>query len=142
MRAGADAAPKLVAWNVIPGRNSTRFSLLLPAAVTGRRVGENALRTAVREFVAHYHGERNHQGIGNMLISPTLVSSIIADRFDAAAASAECSIIMTGPPDKCARSGFWILRHRSDWGRFGSSGTPFVPGRDAGNPDAPGWTAQ
>ena len=32
--------------------------------------GENALRTAVREFVAHYHGERNHQGIGNLLIFP------------------------------------------------------------------------
>ena len=25
--------------------------------------GEDALRVAVREFVAHYHGERNHQGI-------------------------------------------------------------------------------
>src|SRR5580658_9851892 len=32
--------------------------------------GEDALRTAVREFVAHYHGERNHQGIGNLLILP------------------------------------------------------------------------
>lgn len=38
--------------------------------------GENALRTAVREFVGHYHGERNHQGIGNVLIIPdhTLVN--------------------------------------------------------------------
>jgi len=32
--------------------------------------GEGALRVAVREFVAHYHGERNHQGIGNLLIFP------------------------------------------------------------------------
>jgi transposase InsO family protein len=32
--------------------------------------GEDALRTAVRELVAHYHGERNHQGIGNLLIFP------------------------------------------------------------------------
>jgi len=24
----------------------------------------------VAEFVAHYHGERNHQGIGNALIDP------------------------------------------------------------------------
>ena len=31
---------------------------------------EEALRTAVREFVAHYHCERNHQGIGNVLIIP------------------------------------------------------------------------
>jgi putative transposase len=28
------------------------------------------LETAVREFVAHYHSERNHQGIGNLLIFP------------------------------------------------------------------------
>jgi len=34
--------------------------------------GEDALRIAIREFVAHYHGERNHQGIGNLLILPEL----------------------------------------------------------------------
>jgi len=32
--------------------------------------GEGALRNAIREFVAHYHLERNHQGIGNRLITP------------------------------------------------------------------------
>jgi hypothetical protein len=32
--------------------------------------GEDALRTAVREFLTHYHRERNHQGIGNVLIFP------------------------------------------------------------------------
>jgi len=30
--------------------------------------GGGGLRTAVREFVEHYQGERNHQGIGNRLI--------------------------------------------------------------------------
>ena len=30
--------------------------------------GESALRRAVQEFVLHYHGERNHQGLGNQLI--------------------------------------------------------------------------
>ncbi|MGI8961190.1 MAG: integrase core domain-containing protein, partial [Bryobacteraceae bacterium] len=34
--------------------------------------GENSLRTAAREFVAHYHTERNHQGLGNRLIDPRL----------------------------------------------------------------------
>jgi hypothetical protein len=24
----------------------------------------------LKEFVAHYHGERNHQGLGNRLIAP------------------------------------------------------------------------
>ncbi len=32
--------------------------------------GEESLRKAVREFIAHYHTERNHQGIGNLLIAP------------------------------------------------------------------------
>jgi transposase InsO family protein len=33
-------------------------------------LGERHLRRALAEFVAHYHGERNHQGIGNELIQP------------------------------------------------------------------------
>jgi putative transposase len=31
--------------------------------------GEGALRTAIWEFLAHYHLERNHQGLGNRLIT-------------------------------------------------------------------------
>jgi putative transposase len=33
-------------------------------------VGEPSLRRAVREFVVHYHHERNHQGLGNQLPFP------------------------------------------------------------------------
>jgi hypothetical protein len=33
--------------------------------------GERSLRKATREFAAHYHRERNHQGIDNRLIEPT-----------------------------------------------------------------------
>ena len=32
--------------------------------------GERRLLHALGEFVAHYHGERNHQGLGNQLITP------------------------------------------------------------------------
>jgi putative transposase len=32
--------------------------------------GEGSLRKAIHEFVAHYHNERNHQGLGNRLIIP------------------------------------------------------------------------
>ena len=32
--------------------------------------GEQSLRTAMYNFVVHYHTERNHQGLGNRLISP------------------------------------------------------------------------
>jgi putative transposase len=31
-------------------------------------IGEASLRRAVRELMAHYHAERNHQGLGNRLI--------------------------------------------------------------------------
>jgi len=31
-------------------------------------IGERHFRRAVTEFVAHYHRERNHQGLGNTLI--------------------------------------------------------------------------
>ena len=32
--------------------------------------GERSLRKATREFAAHYHRERNHQGLDNRLIEP------------------------------------------------------------------------
>jgi putative transposase len=32
--------------------------------------GEASLRTAIKHFVAHYHSERNHQGLGNRIILP------------------------------------------------------------------------
>ena len=32
--------------------------------------GERSLRKALQEFEAHYHTERNHQGLGNELIEP------------------------------------------------------------------------
>ena len=32
--------------------------------------GETSLRKAATEFLAHFHGERNHQGLGNRLIEP------------------------------------------------------------------------
>lgn len=32
--------------------------------------GQRSLERALKEFTAHYHGERNHQGLGNCLIDP------------------------------------------------------------------------
>ena len=31
--------------------------------------GERSLRNAVGQFLLHYHGERNHQGLGNKIIT-------------------------------------------------------------------------
>ena len=36
--------------------------------------GERHLRLAVREFVEHYHKERNHQGLGNELLEPEVTA--------------------------------------------------------------------
>ena len=46
-------------------------------------IGEASLRRAVREFMAHYHAERNHQGLGNRLIraeQPSVPACSLVDR--------------------------------------------------------------
>jgi putative transposase len=32
--------------------------------------GETSLRRALRDYLVHYHAERNHQGKGNVLLFP------------------------------------------------------------------------
>jgi hypothetical protein len=34
-------------------------------------LGERHLRAVLREFVEHYHAERNHQGLGNVIPFPS-----------------------------------------------------------------------
>ncbi len=46
-------------------------------------VGERSLRKATREYAAHYHGERNHQGIDNRLIDAS-------DRAESTVGAIEC----------------------------------------------------
>jgi len=35
-------------------------------------LGEASLRCALRSYLKHYHGERNHQGKDNVVLFPTL----------------------------------------------------------------------
>jgi putative transposase len=37
--------------------------------------GERSLRRAMREYVAHYHTERNHQGKSNVLLFPQVAET-------------------------------------------------------------------
>jgi putative transposase len=37
--------------------------------------GEDSLRDSTRAFLEHYHGERNHQGLGNRMITPLQTES-------------------------------------------------------------------
>ena len=48
-----------------------RFVLSIKSECLDRIVplGENHLRRAVAEYLAHYHGERNHQGLENALLN-------------------------------------------------------------------------
>jgi transposase InsO family protein len=50
--------------------HAERFQRSLKEECLSRIVffGEQSLRRAVRQFLMHYHGERNHQGLGNRLI--------------------------------------------------------------------------
>lgn len=41
--------------------------------------GEASLRRALREYVAHYHSERNHQGLGNRLLETANSSSLTSE---------------------------------------------------------------
>ncbi|MCP4172741.1 MAG: transposase [Fuerstiella sp.] len=43
---------------------------------------QRSLENAVREYVQHYHGERNHQGLGNELIEPEDDTEIVAGRIE------------------------------------------------------------
>jgi putative transposase len=49
-----------------------RFFLSLKSECLDRMIffGESSLRRAVGQFLAHYHGERNHQGLDNRAIEP------------------------------------------------------------------------
>jgi len=38
-------------------------------------IGQGSLRGAVAEYMSHYHIERNHQGLGNRLIVPTIMQA-------------------------------------------------------------------
>jgi transposase InsO family protein len=35
--------------------------------------GQASLQHAIRHFMAHYHTERNHQGLANQLLQPDLI---------------------------------------------------------------------
>jgi transposase InsO family protein len=53
-----------------------RFVLTLKSECLNRLVffGEQSLRRAVAEFMAHYHEERNHQSLENELIIPLAIA--------------------------------------------------------------------
>ncbi|KPJ90209.1 MAG: hypothetical protein AMJ53_14455, partial [Gammaproteobacteria bacterium SG8_11] len=39
--------------------------------------GEQSLRNAIKEYMFHYNGERNHQGMNNQLLIPLASVSVL-----------------------------------------------------------------
>lgn len=58
-------------------------------------LGENHLRLLVREYVEHYHLERNHQGLDNRLLIRARRQRTWTPRFNGASASVDCSATTT-----------------------------------------------
>jgi hypothetical protein len=44
-------------------------------------LGERHLRNVVREYVLHYHAERHHQGLGNIIPFPSPASMDVGSRI-------------------------------------------------------------
>lgn len=53
-----------------------RFFLSLKSECLNELIlfGESSLRNAIRQYLAHYHSDRPHQGLGNELITPIAVA--------------------------------------------------------------------
>ena len=69
-----------------PNLNSfmERFFLSLKTECLERMIffGEGSLRNTTKQFLAHYHSERNHQGLGNQLIEPCIKVEPTDDAID------------------------------------------------------------
>ena len=68
-------------------------------------LGERHLRRTLAEFVAHYHGERNHQGLDNELIDRPPRQHASAVPFAGASESVDFSVTTTVPPHSGSSSG-------------------------------------
>ncbi len=57
--------------------HAERFVLSVKSECLARMIffSEGQLRRAVTSYVGHYHGERNHQGLGNRVIEGTSVAN-------------------------------------------------------------------
>ena len=66
------ASVKLPAWSPNLNAFAGRYVRTIKDSCLDRVIlfGEGSIRRAISEFSAHYHFERNHQGLDNRLICP------------------------------------------------------------------------
>jgi hypothetical protein len=77
-----------------------RFVLSIKSECLDRIVplGEKHLRRAIGEYLAHYHGERNHQGLDNVLLKSAPASANENGRVLRRERSVACSTTTTAMP--------------------------------------------
>ena len=77
LRVGGVKTVKLPARSPDLNAFAERFVLSARAECLRRVIplGEKHLRTILAEFLIHYHGERNHQGLDNELLTPPPANS-------------------------------------------------------------------
>ena len=76
-------------------------------------LGEASLRHAVKEYMAHYHTERNHQGMGNHLLKPiTVAPPLCRDTVHRRERLGGMLIITTARQRETWRCNFWTIRPR------------------------------
>ena len=57
--------------------------------------GERSLREAAASFLDHFHREKNHQGIGNRLITPEMVVGGRPEKLNAGTIGRYASILIS-----------------------------------------------
>ena len=84
-----------------------------------------SLQHALRQFTAHYHTERNHQGLENRLPQPAPVTALPITLFNADSDSAGCSATTIGPQaDECRLSFFGQFGVNNGLARRKQTGDP------------------
>jgi hypothetical protein len=88
--------PRSPNWNP----HAERFVRTIKESCLDRMIlfGEGSLRKTIREFVAHYHRERNLRGLGNRLIIPDESMLVMVERSGAASGWAGCLTTIIGRP--------------------------------------------
>ena len=74
-------------------------------------IGQASLRRAVAEYVDHYHGERNHQGLDNRLIRGAPSSAQGVGESTGSRDSVGCAISIAATQSVWRRLDNWTIRH-------------------------------
>src|SRR5882724_1702861 len=73
-------------------------------------VGQASLRHAIAQYLTHYHGERNHQGLDNRLLKPLGMVGKPHAPVKRRERLGGCSVTTIAPPPDPLRFSSWTIR--------------------------------